>query len=205
MLVATIGRAWRVARSEGLVSFWFKLLSALGYRRLLLFERKVDESGLPPSLPPGVSFQVLTADQLSDYLLFRPEVSAVDIQRRFQWGHLCLVARTADQLLSATWVALDQARIDYVQWRLPLAPDEAYVYDAYTLKAWRGTGLSSAVSAFMSWQLQRRGATRSWRAVMPENAAAIAMQTKLGSRKVWLLKSLRLGPWQWMGRSACGR
>jgi ribosomal protein S18 acetylase RimI-like enzyme len=197
-------KAWQVARSEGPANFWFKLCSALGYRRLILFERKVTPPGGELSLPPGAWLQLLEEAQISDYLRFRPEVRAADIRRRFRAGHLCFVVGSTEHILSATWVALRRADIDYLQWELPLGNNEAYVYDAYTLKDWRGSGLSSTLSAFISEQLQRRGITRSWRAVMPENSAAMAMQSKLGSRPVWRITSLRLGPWRWLGRSSPG-
>ncbi len=196
-----VGRAWQVARQEGPANFWFKLCSGLGYRRLILFERKVAPAEGRLSLPPGASLHLLSEEQIADYLRFRPETRAAEIHRRFQAGHLCFVIRSAEHILSATWVALSSAYVDYLHWELRLPKGEAYVYDAYTLTAWRAAGLSSTLSAFLSEQLSQRGVTRSWRAVMPENAAAMAMQSKLGSRPVWLIRSLRLGPWRWLSRS----
>lgn len=194
-------KVWTVARQEGVHNFFFKLCSALGYRRLVFFDRPVGP--LPPSqaLPQGVSFELLHESQTGDYLHFRPEASEGAIRGRLQRRHLCFVARSQGHLVSATWVALEQAWIDYLHWELPLAAGEAYVYDAFTLQAWRRGGLSKCLSAEITRQLHQRGVVRSWRAIMPENVAALTMQARLGSRPRWMIKSLRLGPWRWWSRS----
>ena len=152
-------------------------------------------------LPPGVSLEPLGKDEISDYLGLRPEVQAAHVSQRFQRRHLCFSARFEGRVIAASWVALEQAWIDYLDCEFPLAEGEAYIYDAFTSERWRGCGLGSALSTHITRHLLERGLKKSWRAVMPENHEAVALQVKLGSRPVLLLKTLRLGRWTWRGRS----
>ena len=82
-------RVTEVIRNEGLKSFWFKLLSELGYRRAILFERSLE---LPPTeikaqLP--VKIDLLKSTQLQDYLALRKGADPAEILNRFKTGSKC--------------------------------------------------------------------------------------------------------------------
>jgi GNAT superfamily N-acetyltransferase len=193
-------RAWQVARQEGARPFWFRLCSALGYRRLVFFELPSGTGARFP-FPEGVTWGPLSADGWEDYQHLRPDIKVCEWELRLRHRHRCFCARFRGQIIAATWVAQERAWVDYLGWELPLGPGEAYVYDSFALEQWRGCGLGSALSSHVSGSLPELGIETAWRAVMPENVAAVALQIKLGSKPAWLQRSLRLGPWVWHHRS----
>ncbi len=191
-----LGRAWSVLRDEGLRSFSLKLASELGYRRLLLLERSLAQP-IPdhtPRLP--VAFDVLPRSAADAYAAFRPHAAGHGIVDRWDAGHLCFVARDGDRIVSACWVAMRNAWTDYLGCGVDLTPGDAYLFDAFTLPAYRGHGIALALCMQQLRHLAQAGRRRAIRATVPENAPAVAMHTRAGFRPAGTIVRLRIGPWQ---------
>ena len=61
-------RAGQVLQADGWRSLWFKIWGEVGYRRVALFVRDLEDAPLQPGS--------LTADELTDYLALRPDADA---------------------------------------------------------------------------------------------------------------------------------
>ena len=137
-----VQRAIVVLRSEGLESFWFKLLGEIGYRRLLLLERSLTQpiSELMPELP--VRIDMLKENEVRDYLAFRLR-PGVRIMEALQSGQKCLWRVTRAACIGR-WIAA-AGRIGYLGCELELAANEAYLFDAFSIPAYRGQGIAPAL------------------------------------------------------------
>ena len=191
-----IRRAVLTLRDEGLKSFWFKLLSQCGYRRLLLVERALDQpiADFAPRLPVDVA--MLAQDELDDYLVFRPGTTRREIAGRLRSGHMCFVARHEGRIVAAAWIAMQPVWVPFLGCRIDVTPDEAHVYDKFTLPAYRGHGIANVVRAHHLRHMQRAGLRRATGAVLPENVSSLRDDTKGGFRVYGVLGRIKLGPWQ---------
>jgi hypothetical protein len=152
-------RVRAVLREEGMRSLWMRALSESIYRRMLVLEGTLADP--PPWLEPpeGVEFAPLQPGEIDEYLRLRPDQRRGELEARLASGHVCFAARDRGRLVQTCWFAPDAAWIEYLDWELPLAPGEAYVYDFYALPSARGRHLFraqvSAMYAFFSDHDQR--------------------------------------------------
>ena len=81
-----VRRALLTLRGEGVRSFWFKLLGEIGYRRLLLLDQPLIHAvpQFSPTLP--VAIAQLAADELDEYLAFRPDTGRAAVIGRLGAG-----------------------------------------------------------------------------------------------------------------------
>jgi hypothetical protein len=130
-----------VLREEGARSLGMRVVGEVFYRRMLILEGKVDNP--PPRVEPpeGIEFEPLDRGQIDDYLRFRPDQPRSEIESRLGAHHVCFAARDRGELVQTCWFAPDDAWIDYLDWALPLAAEEAYVYDIYAPPEARGRHL----------------------------------------------------------------
>lgn len=191
-----IRRALLTLRDEGVKSFWFKLLAQCGYRRLLLLERALDQpvADFTPGLPVDVA--MLAHDELDDYLVFRPGTTRREIAGRLRSGDMCFVARHEGRIVAAVWVAVQPVWVPFLGCRIDVTPDEAHIYDKFTLPAYRGHGIANAVRTHHLKHLQRAGLRRATGAVLPENVSSLRDDGKGGFRAYGVLGRIKLGPWQ---------
>jgi GNAT superfamily N-acetyltransferase len=189
-------RARQVLREEGLKSLWFKVLAELGYRRVALLVRELEES--PADVVTRVPVQVgrLQPTEIEDYLKLRPKADPDDIRQRLASGQLCFVARAGQRIIHVCWIATGRAWIAYLSREIQLAPDEVYAYESFTAPGFRGSNVPAARSAYMRQTLHRLGYRRSVVVVAPENRPAYRAVEKAGYRRVGLLRTIWIGKWQ---------
>ncbi len=189
-------RAIAVLRDEGLRSFWFKLIGEFGYRRMLMVEYRLDDPipGFTEGLP--VHNDLLKAGELGAYLAFRPEIGQTEVTNRLDSGQLCFVAWHDGRIVSACWSSAGSARIDYLDHETRLADGEAYLYDKFTLPAYRGHRIANAVRVYQLQHLRQAGYHRAVAALVPENKTALRDNAKGGFRPVGMIGRVKIGPWQ---------
>lgn len=189
-------RAVNVLREEGAKGFFFKLLGEIGYRRLLLLERPLDEPvpEIKTTLP--VSIRLLDKTELDEYLAFRPENGPSLIADWFDSGHRCFVARHEKQLISASWAATRRARIYYLDCEISLTPDEVYVYDSFTNPDFRGKSVSAAIRAEIIRHFRAAGYRRMILGTEPENKSNLYAVRKVGFRPFAMMGCMKIGRWR---------
>jgi len=191
-----IRRALLTLRDEGPKSFWFKLLSRCGYRRLLLLERALDQpvADFTPGLQ--VDIAMLAHDGLDDYLVFRPGTTRREIASRLRSGDICFVARSEGRIVAAAWVAVQPVWVPFLGCRIDVTADEGHIYDKFTLPAYRGHGIANAVRTHHLRHMQRAGLRRATGAVLPENVSSLRDDSKGGFRVYGVLGRIKVGRWQ---------
>jgi hypothetical protein len=136
-----------------------RLLGETIYRRMLVLEGTVDQPPTRFEPQEGVEFGPLQPDEIEQYLRHRPDQPRSEIETRLAAGQVCFAARDMGGLVQTCWFAPD-AWIEYLDWELPLAPEEAYVYDFYAVPSARGGNIFrtqiSEMYAFFSDHEERR-------------------------------------------------
>ena len=105
-------------QEEGIKSFWFKLLSEIGYyRRLILLERSLEApiSEIKPLVT--VNIELLKKTELDEYATFRSKNDLIQIENdpykiadRLNAGHWSFVARHGGEIISDCWASIHHVR-----------------------------------------------------------------------------------------------
>ena len=175
-------RAVAIVRYTGARGLWFAALGELGYRRLAIRECLLDKPfpNTPAKIP--LRFELLRQEQIDGYIAFRPDSDPEMVRRRLAADNSCFVARHNDKIISARWAATGIVQCDYLFRGYPLAPDEAYLYDAFTAPEWRGKGVFPALTSEMHRHYRAIGIRRSLCFTGPENYPAMIADT--GYRRI---------------------
>ena len=88
-------RAVEVLREEGIKSFWFKLLSEIGYRRVLWLKRSLEEPIPEIKSPLPVTVGLLQKTEVEEYIKFHSELQPSCIVSWLDAGHRCFVERAS--------------------------------------------------------------------------------------------------------------
>lgn len=196
----------RELTQEGLKGLWFRGLSFTRiYRRLIVLERPLAEPTAEVPIALSMSVGVLDERQVPAYAVLRPDQDLAAVRRRFAKGHPCFVVWHEDQIIHAAWVATGRTTIEYLSRELVLAPDEVYVYDAFTAPRFRGCGASPFRALAMGDHLRARGYRRVLTAVHPENRRGFRPLEKVGTRRVGVIGYFGIGPWRWQFSRRTGR
>lgn len=187
-------RAVQVVREEGPRSLLLKALGETVYRRLDLWERNL-RAELSPSDDAGLAFDWLGHDRLDAYEALRPGHRA-RAAARLEAGHRCFATSLAGRLVAVRWLATGDPMVEYLGFRLPLAPGEVYHYDTYTDPALRRRGISAATQRRLFTVLRGEGYERAVRAVLPENTAAVRDAESAGFEAGGRMGFVQLGPWR---------
>lgn len=205
---SAIRRAFTVLRDEGLTSFWFKLVSTFGYRRLLLLERPLGENLTRVEPRQRLDFGTLAVSDVDEHFAFRPELARAIILDRLRSAQACFCARHEGRMVASCWATKEPVWIEFLGCEYAVAPGEVYIFDAYTLPAYRGQGVAPALCMHQLSHFRQEGLRRAIRATLPENIPALRAHAKSGFRPYALLRSLKIGPWRfrverpWQRRAA---
>ena len=190
-------RAVEVLREEGIKSFWFKLLSEIGYRRYLLLELSLEEP-IPEvrfSLP--VTIDLLKKTEVDEYVMFQPGIKTSDIADRLNAGHWCFVARHEGKLISATWATIHRTWTSYLARAIHFMPDEVYFYDVFTRPDFRGKSILPAILVDMIRYFRDAGYRRMVCLVLPENKSSLKALQKVAFHPLGMMGYIKIGPWRW--------
>jgi GNAT superfamily N-acetyltransferase len=190
---AAARRAREVAAQQGPKALWFKVLGETVYRRLTLYEFRLDWA--LPSPPPGSAFDLdlLRPEELDDYLELLPATAPEDVRARLRQGHRCLVARAGGRIAHVRWSSTDSVRVDVLGCVFRLAPGNELGYGTFTHPDFRRHGLGRAVRVEMLRRLREEGVTRSLAIVEPENIPAVTFNDRFGSRRIGVIGRLGAG------------
>ena len=185
-------RLSRVVREKGPVGAWFGLLSKIGYRRLVLLERRLDEP--LPEIVPRVEAEIrrLGPDDRADFEALGQGDASV-FRERLERGHHCWGAWCSGSLRHIAWIAFGETRVEYLNCRLRLNDDVAYIYRAFTHPEYRRLDLGPARQAACLTALRGQGYTAAIAAVLPDNPWASASWHKVGYRRIGVVRALGTG------------
>lgn len=189
-------RATEILRQEGIKSLWFKTLGETVYRRMLLFERPLDEPITAFEARLSVTISLLEPADVEAYVAFQPGADAADVYQRLAAGRWCFVARHDGRMVHACWVATGRVWIAYLGREIELAPDEAYTYESFTVAECRGKDICSERYSRMLRFLRSAGFRRTITAIMPENVLALRPHEKAGCHPLGVMGYVGIGSWR---------
>ncbi|HID90276.1 MAG TPA: hypothetical protein EYP52_11310 [Anaerolineae bacterium] len=151
---------------------WRRLSRRPVYRRLLVVEYSLRD--IPITRPRvNVTFGELHPSEFEALIALRPFLTEEVIRLRLRNGHRFYVARRDGRIVHSQVVAVGKAYSGYLEIAFPLAPDEVYCYEAYTVPEHRGKRLSPAGRAFIAREMERMGYGRALAFIAPKNYPAV--------------------------------
>lgn len=184
-------RVQETLRASGPAGLLFLVLSDLGYRRVLLLERRLDGPIASVRCALRVAFSRLEKAQIDEYLEFYEGDDRAQLEARFARGDTGFVARHEGRIVCTSWAARGEHHIRFVDHRYPVGASEVYLYDSYTDPAFRGRSVAPALGVWVLEQLQGEGVSRVTMAVTPENTANRRARAKTGFRVFGRISCLR--------------
>ncbi len=97
-------------------------------------------------------------------------------------GQKCLGVKMNDRLAAYTWCDLEECNWECR--RFKLAPDEAYLFDAYTLMEFRGKGIAPFIRYQLYKELSKLNRTKLYSITAYFNNQSIKFKQKLNARFV---------------------
>lgn len=157
-------------------------------QRILFFEGRV--AGLPAATSAWASGIRLFVAQPGDLQRLSPQlqaelqVPAALVARRIARGNVLLLGTDQDRVVSMLWLGFCDQDVSEVGAVLKPRPGEFVTFHAYTLPAYRGRGLSTALNRLACAYAASQGAVRqlAWR--RSSNRPALRVAEKLGQRCV---------------------
>jgi GNAT superfamily N-acetyltransferase len=171
-----------------------RALPVLGYHRLVFFEASLRPPlPTPPSSVP-LEFDFLGREGLDELVAFRPRVEPAELERRFDLGERCFVARTEGRIVCACWAHRRNRKFREISYELVVSEDAVYVFDAFTSPTMRGKRIASVVRSELNNRLAAEGYARSLSYVLGGNSAGLLNAQRSGSQETWRVATLKLGP-----------
>jgi len=134
---------------------------------------------------------MIESDQLPRIEELPDRQTTVDVMKaRLRRGDRCLGVFHREKLIAFSWAFLSHIYLG--RYRLPLEPDEAYLFDAYTVPDFRGRGLSGFLRYHLYRELQKQGRTWLYSISYADNHPALRFKEKLGGYPIHRGVSIRL-------------
>jgi len=173
-----------------------RALAATIYRRVVVMERRLDDTLPEVAARVPARVALLTLGDLEPYARLRPDAEATTARQRLAQGHQCFAVWHERQIVHAGWAATRDAWVDYLSCTFPLGAGDVYQFDSFTVPAFRGLDLAGARIAWMARHLRASGFRRLFAVVWPENRAGFRPLEKMGYRRCGWLRVVGLGRWR---------
>lgn len=197
----TLRHIWRrgreIVRGEGWKRLVFVVLADLGYRRFLLYERRLDEPIAPLAARIPLVCEPFAATAFDEYLAVHPLIARARLEERLARGDECYVARAGGRIAAVTWISRDAHFFRSIGCRYVLPATEVYLYDSFTDPRLRGRAIAPALGIWVLERLRETGVNRIVLAIVPENAANRRARAKTGFRPFMRIDYLCVGGRRW--------
>lgn len=188
------------ARHSNFLRLFFDALARLGIRisPFYLFQ-EINSPENSPKSPSGFEEYEMSfwgQEEMKQMALIPGrKFSEEFLTQRLKDGHQCLGLKQGNQLVAFTWYNLNEAAFKY--YHFPLNEDEAYMFDAYTLMAFRGKGIAPFLRYHQYMELKKLGRTKLYSYSDCFNTPAVRFKKKLNAKKEKLLLTIELfGKWR---------
>jgi GNAT superfamily N-acetyltransferase len=193
-------RAMEVLRESGPRLLARKIFAELFYRRLIVYEGRLDAPRQAIDLQVPVQFDLLGEDEVADYLACVPGADAGQIKRHMRVGDRCYTARINGEIVAVRWAAFHDVQVTSLGLTLRIGDEDVYLYGAFTRPTWRRHGIAAALTADMLGRLEAEGYRRALSAWIPENAPGRSLHPSRGE-PLATVRVLQIGPWRRQLRS----
>ncbi|MCH2184521.1 hypothetical protein MK280_01475 [Myxococcota bacterium] len=187
-------RTASILRRSGPSALGTHAIQAAGlYRKLIVI------GGWNALMPAGARIDIhceqLERSKINEYLNFRKDQSRNLIQKRFERGEACLIARHEGRVVGANWCATRSTWVDYFDAELHLAHDTVYAYDSFVDPECRGKRVADGMRRFRMHWIDQAGYRRAIGLIWPQNANSMHRNQRMSRNSIGELLHFRAGPW----------
>lgn len=187
------GRALTVLRRDGARAFVFRVLGETVYRRLLVVSTNLQAH----RFAADARCRWLAPNEADVYAKVDPSLTTDEVRRRLAKGERCYVLADGEgSIAHGMWVATGRAWIDYLQVEMPLAADEAYLYQSYTAPAHRGKRYATISAVSLKYTLRQEGVLRTLACIQPDNALAFPPVYRARAVPISYIGWIGIGRWR---------
>jgi hypothetical protein len=168
-------------------------LSRLGVTIQVTVVYREGEAEIPSPQPrlADVTCSIATAAEISELARVRSNINSYDeFVERARVGAQCYYMRHGDRIVGYTWCEINGS--PRPRFGLNFGPTDAYVYDAYTVAAYRGLNLLPFLRHQVLQDLKHRGCKNVLSSTDVFNRAAHRFKRKLGARPIAMRLYLKL-------------
>jgi len=166
----------------------------------VLLKTPIGDSG-PVSLPEPYTWTWAGPEEV-DFLDRHPEAtSSTAYARRAARGDRCLCIKQGSEVVGYRWFKLGTGCIlcgfgpDMEITLFPLKPGQAFSYDIYTYRKYRGQGVATMLNKLLYHALREEGIKEVLASVSLANHAALRLNLRLGAQPQHLVYSYRIRGW----------
>ncbi len=133
----------------------------------------------------------LTRDRI-DQMLEIMYVSRKELLARFDRGERCFAVLEHNHIISAFWSQVGLKDWNEMHLQFSLQPDQAWMYNAVTVKPARGRGLYPRIIRHMVDTLRQEGINQYYIDVQPENRASVRGLAKAGFTRIAMVTTRKV-------------
>ena len=186
---------------SGTLAYWaFDRLSTalsrlgLAIQITMIYRESEGEGAKPQPRLADVVCGVSTAAELSELAGIRSDTSSYEeFVERVRQGAQCYYMRHEDRIIGYTWCEIHGS--PRPRFGLAFGPTDAYVYDAYTIPAYRGLNLLPFLRYHVLQDLKRRGCDVVLSSTDIFNRPAHRFKQKLGAQPIVIRLYVKLFGW----------
>jgi len=137
---------------------------------------------------PGTEYSEITIRDLKEkdlpeILAFPDRLDSMErLQNRLNRGDLCIGAWYRDRLIAFSWANVTS--FEFLSSKFALFEDEAYLYDAFTAKAFRGKRLAYILRSELYKVLKKKGINKLYSVSLKYNASAIRFKNNIKATSI---------------------
>jgi hypothetical protein len=117
-------------------------------------------------------FRHIGTESVSELASIMGADSSTEILKRFETGRRCYTAWVNDKLAAYGWVSPKEEFVGELNLRIKLVPGEAYIWDCFTVPAFRHYHLYSALLTYIIAELRSEQLCRAWIGADLDNIAS---------------------------------
>ena len=131
------------------------------------------------------------------------DITEATLLQRLEKGNICFAVKIDDKIVGFTWCDVDVFNHP-ARYRFKLKEKEAYLFDAYILKPYRGLNLAPFMRYRFYQELGKMGLNVLYSVSNYFNTPAIRFKNKLGARVIKLcfyIRMMKRFHWHWIIKS----
>ncbi len=188
-------------RIHGGMKFFGRILPWLVFRRYFLYEGSPGAAPRTSATLDAMRVRLAGPADIPVILRIRPGYyTEVQVRERLEQGHVCFIARVADEPINIRWCFIGSVFLPYLDRTLVLARDEVYFDEVYTVPCYRKQNHFGRSYLFMISWLKKHGIKKhfclltSWdtRLHLRYQALGLKRTGEVRSWNFWTLKKVVL-------------
>ena len=141
------------------------------------------DSSTRPALSPDFQLAYIGEERMDELASLAGRNTPIeDLQMRFMCRNLCLAVQKDQQIIAFSWASF--GLFQFESYMFQLMENEAYLFDAYTVPAYRGRGLAGVIRRQLHRDLAAMGRARFYSVTLRNNTSAMRFKHKMDGRVV---------------------